>query len=199
MMTGDAAVNPDTPIICSTAEILANLALREGRDAGVGQVVMDEFHYFADPDRGWAWQVPLLELLDTQHILLSATLGDVSRFAETCPSAPGDRWPWSPADRPVPLVHEYKEVPLTETLEELLGRAGTHLPRARHPGVRGRAGAVADEPQPVAPERRRTRSPRSAGSGTAPGSEDLARSSCATGSASTTRGCCPSTGGSWSG
>ena len=59
MMTGDAAVNPDAPIICCTAEVLANLALRQGADADVGQVVMDEFHFYADPDRGWAWQVPL--------------------------------------------------------------------------------------------------------------------------------------------
>ena len=51
MLTGDASINPDAPIICCTAEILANLALSEGRNANVGQVVMDEFHYFADPDR----------------------------------------------------------------------------------------------------------------------------------------------------
>ena len=80
MMTGDAAVNADAPIICCTAEILANIALREGADADVGQVVMDEFHFYADPDRGWAWQVPLLELPQAQFLLMSATLGDVTRF-----------------------------------------------------------------------------------------------------------------------
>ena len=62
MLTGDASVNPDAPIICCTAEVLANIALREGRGADVGLVVMDEFHFYAEPDRGWAWQVPLLEL-----------------------------------------------------------------------------------------------------------------------------------------
>ncbi len=82
MLTGDASVNPEAPIICCTAEILANLALREGSDADVGQVVMDEFHYFADPDRGWAWQVPLLELPHAQFVLMSATLGDVTRFTD---------------------------------------------------------------------------------------------------------------------
>ncbi|MEO5665664.1 MAG: DEAD/DEAH box helicase, partial [Nocardioides sp.] len=81
MLTGDAAVNADAPIICCTAEILANLALREGRAADVGLVVMDEFHFYAEPERGWAWQLPLLELLDTQFLLMSATLGDVSFFA----------------------------------------------------------------------------------------------------------------------
>ncbi|MCB1040652.1 MAG: DEAD/DEAH box helicase, partial [Acidimicrobiales bacterium] len=55
MLTGDAAVNPTAPLICCTAEILANVALRDGDHAPVEQVVMDEFHYFADPDRGWAW------------------------------------------------------------------------------------------------------------------------------------------------
>ena len=89
MMTGDSSVNNDAPIICCTAEILANLALRDGPDADVGQVVMDEFHYFADPDRGWAWQVPLLELPDAQFILMSATLGDVARFTETLPERTG--------------------------------------------------------------------------------------------------------------
>src|SRR6202451_427651 len=80
MMTGDASVNADAPIICCTAEILANIALRDGEQADVGQVVMDEFHFYADPDRGWAWQVPLIELPQAQFMLMSATLGDVSRF-----------------------------------------------------------------------------------------------------------------------
>jgi len=60
MMTGDASVNAEAPIICCTAEVLASIALRDGAAADVGQVVMDEFHYYAEPDRGWAWQVPLI-------------------------------------------------------------------------------------------------------------------------------------------
>ena len=80
MLTGDAAVNPDAPIITATAEVLANHALREGADTDVGIVVMDEFHYYADRDRGWAWQVPLLEMPRAQFLLMSATLGDMSRF-----------------------------------------------------------------------------------------------------------------------
>ena len=80
MMTGDASVNPDADIICCTAEVLANVALRQGPGQGIASVVMDEFHFYADPDRGWAWQVPLLELRDAQFLLMSATLGDVTRF-----------------------------------------------------------------------------------------------------------------------
>ena len=121
MMTGDAAVNRDAPIICCTAEILANLALREGERANVGQVVMDEFHYFADPERGWAWQVPLLELPQAQMVLMSATLGDVSRFTETLPERTGRPVAVvTSATRPIPLLHEFRMTPLTEVLEELL-------------------------------------------------------------------------------
>ncbi len=82
MLTGDASVNADAPIIACTAEILANLALREGGDADIGLVVMDEFHFYGDPDRGWAWQVPLLELPKAQFLLMSATLGDVTFLRE---------------------------------------------------------------------------------------------------------------------
>jgi len=82
MVTGDASVNADAPIICCTAEVLANRALRHGNDADIGCVIADEFHFYADPDRGWAWQVPLLELTGTQFLLMSATLGDVGFFVE---------------------------------------------------------------------------------------------------------------------
>src|ERR1700710_685309 len=82
MITGDSSVNSDAPIICCTAEILANVALRGGPDSDVDQVVMDEFHFYSDPDRGWAWQVPLLELPRVQFILMSATLGDVTALRE---------------------------------------------------------------------------------------------------------------------
>jgi superfamily II RNA helicase len=121
MLTGDASVNHDAPIVCATAEIVANLALRDGANADVGQVVMDEFHFFADPDRGWAWQVPLLELADAQFVLMSATLGDVSRFTDDLPRRTGR--PVAvvrSATRPIPLVHEFRVQPLTGVLEELL-------------------------------------------------------------------------------
>ncbi|MCH9766212.1 MAG: DEAD/DEAH box helicase, partial [Actinomycetia bacterium] len=82
MLTGDAAVNAGAPIIACTAEVLANIALREGERAEIGLVVMDEFHFYGDPDRGWAWQVPLLELPNAQFLLMSATLGDVTFLRE---------------------------------------------------------------------------------------------------------------------
>ncbi len=121
MMTGDASVNAEAPIICCTAEILANIALRDGEAADVGQVVMDEFHFYADPGRGWAWQVPLIELPQAQFVLMSATLGDVSRFEEDLTRRTGR--PTAvvrSAERPVPLVFSYVLTPLHETLSELL-------------------------------------------------------------------------------
>lgn len=121
MMTGDARVNPDAPIICCTAEILANIALREGTAADAGQVVMDEFHFYSDPDRGWAWQVPLIELPRAQFILMSATLGDVSRFVDDLTRRTGrPTVAIHNAQRPVPLHFSYVLTPLHETLEELL-------------------------------------------------------------------------------
>ncbi|GLW11008.1 helicase [Microtetraspora sp. NBRC 13810] len=121
MMTGDASVNPGAPLICCTAEILANVALRDGAGADIGQVVMDEFHFYAEPDRGWAWQVPLLELPNVQFILMSATLGDVTRFEEDLTRRTGRPTAViKNAERPVPLIYSYRLTPLHETLEELL-------------------------------------------------------------------------------
>ncbi|MBB4932616.1 superfamily II RNA helicase [Lipingzhangella halophila] len=122
MMTGDASVNSDAPIVCCTAEVLANIALRDGADADIGVVVMDEFHFYGEPERGWAWQVPLLELTQVQFLLMSATLGDVTRFEKDLTRRTGR--PTSvvtSAERPVPLYYSYRSTPLHETLEDLLG------------------------------------------------------------------------------
>lgn len=121
MITGDSSVNPDAPIICCTAEILANLALRQGTDAAVHQVVMDEFHFYADPDRGWAWQVPLLELPQAQFILMSATLGDVSQLSSDLTRRTGrDTASVTGVERPVPLHYFYETTPIHETIDDLL-------------------------------------------------------------------------------
>ena len=121
MMTGDASVNPGAPIICCTAEVLASIALRDGAAADVGQVVMDEFHFYADPERGWAWQVPLLELPHAQFLLMSATLGDVSQFEADLTRRTGRPTAViSSTERPVPLVFSFSLEPLHETLAELL-------------------------------------------------------------------------------
>jgi superfamily II RNA helicase len=121
MVTGDSSVNPDAPIICCTAEILANLALRHGPDTDVAQVVMDEFHFYSDPERGWAWQVPLLELPRVQFIVMSATLGDVSWLAKDLTKRTGrETGSVTGVERPVPLHYYYETSPVHETVEDLL-------------------------------------------------------------------------------
>lgn len=121
MITGDSTVNGDAPVICATAEILANQALREGGLLDVGMVVMDEFHYFADPTRGWAWQVPLLELPQAQMVLMSATLGETAEIRATMTETTGrDSALITSASRPVPLEYEYSTEPLSDTLRALV-------------------------------------------------------------------------------
>jgi len=121
LMTGDSAVNPDAPIICCTAEILANLTLRDGAATDASLVVMDEFHFYADPQRGWAWQVPLLELPDTQFVLMSATLGDTDWLVEELERR-SDRAVAAVTTlvRPVPLSYDYCVEPLPEVVERLV-------------------------------------------------------------------------------
>lgn len=128
MMTGDATVNGGAPIICATAEIVANIALREGADARIDQVVMDEFHFYSEPDRGWAWQVPLLELNRCQFLLMSATLGDVSRFQEDLKARTGKEVDLvTGTTRPVPLDFHYVYTPVHDTLDSLLSEGKTPI------------------------------------------------------------------------
>ena len=121
LSTGDATVNRDAPILCCTAEILANMALCEGTEAQVQDVVMDEFHYYADRERGFAWQVPLLALPQTRFLLMSATLGDTGFFETELTRLNGlPTVAVRATDRPVPLTFTYAELPLSSTLENLL-------------------------------------------------------------------------------
>lgn len=121
MMTGDATVNGNAPIIAATAEIVANIALREGKNSSIDQVVMDEFHYYSEPDRGWAWQVPLLELPKAQFLLMSATLGDTAWLEKDLSERTGRRTTYvGGSQRPVPLDFSYVFTAVHETLEELL-------------------------------------------------------------------------------
>lgn len=121
MMTGDATVNGNAPIIAATAEIVANIALRDGAEANIDQVVMDEFHYYSEPDRGWAWQVPLLELSKAQFLLMSATLGDTQWLEDDLTRRTGRATNLvAGTTRPVPLDFSYVFSAVHETIEELL-------------------------------------------------------------------------------
>ncbi len=120
MMTGDAAINREAKIICCTAEILSNLCLREQRQFA-DCVVMDEFHYYGDKDRGVAWQVPLLSLPQTQFLLMSATLGDLTAINQSIAEVTKQEVVEVRSSvRPVPLEFTYAETPLHETVQDLL-------------------------------------------------------------------------------
>lgn len=120
LSTGDASVNRDAPILCCTAEILANIALREGPAARVDDVIMDEFHYYADRERGVAWQIPLLSLPQSRFLLMSATLGETAFFEEELTRTTGrPTTTVKSSHRPVPLAFSYQEIPLAQTLEQL--------------------------------------------------------------------------------
>ena len=130
MVTGDASVNGDAPVIACTAEILAQRALRSGAVTPADLVVMDEFHYYGDRDRGWAWQVPLLELTGAQFLLMSATLGDTSTLRRDLSDRTGRETALvASTERPVPLDIEYRETPLHVSIEQLLksGRAPVYI------------------------------------------------------------------------
>ena len=130
MMTGDGAVNRDAPILCCTAEILANLALREGDSAKITSVVMDEFHYYADRDRGMAWQIPLLTLSKTTFLLMSATLGDTEMIRMDLTARTGK--PVTEVrgvHRPVPLEFSYSMYAIHEALQKIVtqGKAPVYM------------------------------------------------------------------------
>jgi superfamily II RNA helicase len=130
LSTGDATVNRDAPVLCCTAEVLANIALRAGEEAWVDDVVMDEFHWYADRDRGVAWQVPLVTLPQARFLLMSATLGDVAFFAEDLTRRNGRPTAVvKSGERPVPLEYAYSEIPLAQTLEKLVseGKAPVYV------------------------------------------------------------------------
>ena len=130
MLTGDASINWAAPVLCCTAEVLANMALRQGTQTDAPYVAMDEFHYFADRDRGWAWQVPLLVLKKTRFLLMSATLGNTAVIEEKLAALTARRVAHVYSDdRPVPLDFSFRETPIVETVESLLssGRGPIYL------------------------------------------------------------------------
>ena len=121
MLTGDAAINRDAPIVCCTAEVLSNLALRQGAATPANSVVMDEFHFYADPDRGMAWQIPLLTLPGAQFLLMSATLGDTTEVEASLLDLTGiEVAVVTSEDRPVPLEFAYADDPIHESIDRLI-------------------------------------------------------------------------------
>ncbi len=198
MMTGDAAVNSRAPIICATAEIVANLALREGPDSDIGQVVMDEFHFYSEPDRGWAWQVPLVELPHAQFLLMSATLGEVDFFSSDLTRRTGrPTTVVAGTERPVPLMFSYATTPVSETIEELVttNQAPVYVVHFTQAAALERAQALTSV-NFCSREEKDAIADASAGSGSPPDSARRSPVWSGTASASTTRACCRNTGAS---
>jgi superfamily II RNA helicase len=109
LATGDASINSDAPVLVCTAEVLANHALTTGAASDYAFACLDEFHYYADRDRGWAWQVPLLELTGCQMLLASATLGDMTAITTDLEERSGRAvTSVTSVDRPTPLYHEWR-------------------------------------------------------------------------------------------
>lgn len=121
LMTGDGSVNRDAPIVCCTAEVLANMALREGTNTPFHAVVMDEFHFYGDRDRGMAWQIPLLTMDHARFLLMSATLGDTKAIeAAIAERTKAEVAVVERVERPVPLTYTYSERTVHEALDGLM-------------------------------------------------------------------------------
>ena len=121
IITGDASVNAEAPLICCTAEILSNMCLRLGAGTPYQDIVMDEFHYYSDRERGMAWQIPLLTLPKARFLLMSATLGNVDFFKEELTRRTGlETEVVQSVERPVPITFEWSDRPLHLKIAELI-------------------------------------------------------------------------------
>ena len=130
LSTGDATVNHDAPILCCTAEILSNMALSEGEKLEILDVVMDEFHYYSDRERGVAWQVPLLTLPQSRFLLMSATVGATEFFERDLTKHTGkETVTVRSTQRPVPLDFSYSTSEISTEVQKLVneGKAPVYV------------------------------------------------------------------------
>ncbi len=156
LATGDAAINADAPVLVCTAEVLANQALRHGADTDVGFACLDEFHYYADADRGWAWQVPLLELPRCQFLLASATLGDMSAISADLTARTGRAVSEvTSVHRPTPLHHAWRTTTVAESVLEAVreGLSPVYVVHATQASAIERAQALVSLPLTSRPQR----------------------------------------------
>jgi len=130
LSTGDATVNRDAPILCCTAEILSNMALCEGEKLAITDIVMDEFHYYSDRERGVAWQIPLLTLPQSRFLLMSATVGATEFFERDLTKHTGkETVTVRSTQRPVPLDFSYSTTELSTEVQKLVneGKAPVYV------------------------------------------------------------------------
>jgi hypothetical protein len=119
--TGDYKVNREAPIQVEVAEILWNRIVADKAVAPAEVVVMDEGHYFNDPERGYVWEQSIIGLDPrVQLVILSATVGHAEKFcqwAEVTRRVPLELI--ESRERKIPLVHEFREEMLIETVKGL--------------------------------------------------------------------------------
>src|SRR5687767_5290187 len=119
--TGDYKVNPDAPIQVLVAEILWNRIYSDQVNKPADIVIMDEGHYFNDPERGYVWEQSIIGLHpDSQLVILSATVGAAQSFCQWCyitRKTPMELV--TTTERKVPLYHHYEESYLIEKVKEL--------------------------------------------------------------------------------
>lgn len=130
LSTGDATVNRDAPILCCTAEILSNMALCEGEELTITDIVMDEFHYYSDRERGVAWQIPLLTLPQSRFLLMSATVGATEFFEREMTKHTGRQSVTvRSSQRPVPLDFSYSTTEISTEVQKLVneGKAPVYV------------------------------------------------------------------------
>src|SRR6516225_6188232 len=124
LVTGNRRVNPNARVLVVVAEILLNRLLNpEAFDfANIAAVVMDEFHNFADPERGIVWELALGMLpAHVRLLLLSATVGNAAEFLS---------WLQRCHQRKLELVEsKERKVPLTYRWvpDEFLGDQLVHM------------------------------------------------------------------------
>ena len=130
LSTGDATVNHNAPILCCTAEILSNMALSEGEKLTITDIVMDEFHYYSDRERGVAWQIPLLTLPQSRFLLMSATVGATEFFEREMTKHTGrESITVRSTQRPVPLDFSYSTTEISTEVQKLVneGKAPVYV------------------------------------------------------------------------
>ncbi|CAE7946250.1 SKI2 [Symbiodinium sp. KB8] len=111
IMTGDAVIASDAPIVVMTLEILHSMLYKQARDPNLlddfAFVVVDEAHFLGHAERGYAWEEVLVLLpLHVRLVLLSATVPNSRQIAEWCSRIRVEPMHVLTSEqRPVPLSH----------------------------------------------------------------------------------------------
>src|SRR4029079_10135911 len=114
-------VNREAPIRVEGAEILWNRIFGDRQVMPADVVVMDEGHYFNDPERGYVWEQSIIGLDPrAQLVILSGDVRDPPQFCQWVYLCRRSEMQLVQSfDRRVPLLHEFREASLVEVAREL--------------------------------------------------------------------------------